>query len=325
MRVLVTGATGAIGPLLITHLLDHGHRVRVLLRHSSLPQYILKNVDVFQGDVSDEVSLLGALDHAEAVFHLAAKLHINAPSPDLYDEYNRINVTGSANVAKAVVENRVKRMVHFSTINVYGPSKPSSALFDESSPLNPQSIYAESKIKAEKAVLDILGHHPSSSVVILRLAAVYGPRMQGNYKTLVKALKYRLFWPIGRGDNRRTLIYIDDLLRGAHLAAVHPNAKSNTYNLTDGRIHTLNQIIEAIAYAVGHRAPRFHIPENSALFISDAADKVLDRLSQPRARFRTLVEKMLEDVAVDGNKICRDLGFTPRVSLKQGWQKAMLG
>jgi len=325
MRVLVTGATGAIGPLLVSHLIEHDHQVRVLQRHNCLPPFIPKKVDVFQGDVRDPASLLGALGHVEAVFHLAAKLHINSPSADLYNEYDQINVTGSANVAKAVVEKRVKRMVHFSTINVYGPSKPSSALFDENSPLNPQSIYAESKIKAEQAVMDILGGHPSSSAVILRLAAVYGPRMQGNYKALVNALKYRLFWPVGTGRNHRTLIYIDDLLRGAHLAAVHPDAKGHIYNLTDGRIHSLNQIIEAVANAMGRRVPRFHIPEGPALFLSGAADKALARLGRPHVRLRTLVEKLLEDVAVDGSRFCRDLGFAPQVSLKQGWQKALLG
>ena len=138
MRVLVTGATGAIGPLLVAHLLDNGHQVRVLLRQSSLPQLISKNVDIAQGDVRDPASLLDALDHVDVVFHLAAKLHINAPSKDQYTAYDQINVAGSANVAKAAVEKGVKRMVHFSTINVYGPSKPSSGLLDENTPLNPQ-------------------------------------------------------------------------------------------------------------------------------------------------------------------------------------------
>jgi len=325
LRVLVTGATGAIGPLLVSHLLDNGHQVRVLLRQKSLPHRISKNVDIAQGDVRDPASLGDALAHAEVVFHLAAKLHINAPAKHLYNEYYQINVAGSANVAKAAVEKGVKRMVHFSTINVYGPSKPSSGLFDENTPFNPQSIYAQTKIEAEQAVLDILGNRPSSSAVILRLAAVYGPRMQGNYKALVKALKYRAFWPIGSGENRRTLIYVDDLMRGVHLAAFHPNAQGNIYNLTDGRIHSLNQIIEAIACAMGRQAPRFHIPEGPALFLSGSADKALACLGKPRARFSTLVQKLLEDVAVDGNKICRELGFTPCVSLKQGWQKAVLG
>ena len=325
MRVLVTGATGAIGPLLVAHLLDNGHQVRVLLRQSSLPQLLSKKVDIAQGDVRDPASLLDALDHIDVVFHLAAKLHINAPSKDLYNEYDQINVAGSANVAKAAVEKRVKRMVHFSTINVYGPSKTSSVLFDETTPVNPQSLYAKTKIEAEHAVLDILGHHPSSSAVILRLAAVFGPRMQGNYKTLVKALKYGFFWPIGTGDNRRTLVYIDDLLRGALLAAVHPNAQGKTYNLTDGQTHTLNQIVEAIACALDRRAPRFHIPESTALFLSAVADKALTCFGEPRERLQTLVEKLLEDVAVDGNKFCRDLVFTPQVSLKQGWQRAVRG
>jgi len=323
MGVLVTGATGTIGPLLVDHLLSNGHFVRVFSRHKTKPLSSHRNLDIIQGDIRDPASLSKAMDQVDVVFHLAAKLHINNPSPELYDEYYQINVQGSANVAKAVVENNVDRLVHFSTINVYGASHKSSELFDEISPYRPQSIYAESKAEAEKAILEIFRNLKSSSMVILRLAAVYGPQMQGNYGLLVKALRNRLFWPIGPCDNRRTLVFIDDLIRGALLAAVHPKAAGEVYNLTDGRTHTLMQIIEAISNAIGRKPPRIHIPENYARFMAATADKALAFGGRSHARLGVLIEKLLEDVAVSGDKMCRDLGFRPQVPLLQGWQRAV--
>lgn len=324
MRALVTGATGTIGPFLVNYLLSKGHQVRILARNSKQPPFFGRNVEHINGDIRDSKCLEDAIHQADIVFHLAAKLHINNPLPHLADEYLQINVEGSANVAKAVAENNVKRMVHFSTINVYGPSC-SLQPFNESSRLNPLTTYAQSKVKAEEAVRDILKRQNPSSVVILRLASVYGPKMQGNYRKLVKAIKYRCFWPIGTGDNRRTLIYIDDLVRGACLASVHPNAAGETYNLTDGCIHTLDEIIQAISLSLGRNAPRFHIPKAPALMFATFADKTFSAIGKPQVNFGLLLQKLMEDVAVNGNKISRDLGFRSRVSLQSGWQKAISG
>jgi UDP-N-acetyl-alpha-D-quinovosamine dehydrogenase len=324
VRALVTGATGTIGPFLVNYLASKGHHVRILLRSSMKPPFLCRNIDYIHGDIRDSKCLAHAIHQADVVFHLAAKLHINNPQSHLADEYQQINIDGSANVAKAVVESNVKRMVHFSTINVYGPSC-SLPPFNENSRVNPLTIYAQTKVKAEKAVRDIFERQKSSSFVILRLASVYGPKMQGNYQKLVKALKYRCFWPIGTGDNRRTLIYIDDLVRGACLASEHPNAAGETYNITDGRIYTLAEIIHAISRSIGRNAPRFHIPKGPALMFAAIADKTFSAIDKPQVNLGLLLQKLLEDVAVNGDKINRDIGFRSRVSLKLGWQKAISG
>ena len=324
MRTLVTGATGTIGPFLINYLASRGHQVRVLSRTSMSPPFLGRNVEHIHGDIRDFKCVAHAIHQADSVFHLAAKLHINNPLPNLSDEYFQINVEGSANVAKDVAENNVKRMVHFSTINVYGPSC-SLQPFNENSRVNPLTLYAQSKVKAEEAVRDILERQKSSSVVILRLASVYGPKMQGNFKKLVKAIKYRCFLPIGTGDNRRTLIYIDDLVRGACLASTHPKAAGETYNLTDGCIHTLDEIIRAISLSIGRNPPRFHIPKTPALMLTAFADKAFSAIGKPQVNLGLLLQKLIEDVAVNGDKINRDIGFRSRVSLQLGWQKAISG
>jgi nucleoside-diphosphate-sugar epimerase len=322
MRALVTGATGMIGPALVNRLLAEGWNVRILVRRSFDPEFFAAPVERLNGDVADAHSLRPAMEGIDVVFHLAAKLHLNNPSPNQSQEYRRINVDGAMNVAVTAVDVGIKRMVHFSTVSVYGPSY-GLAPYTETSPLNPQSLYAETKMQSEAGILNIFKGNPRSSAVVLRLAAVYGPRLQGNYRTLVKALQHGFFCPVGNGQNRRTMIYIDDLVRAAILAAEHPKAAGMVFNITDGEIHTLNEVLKAIACALGKTPPRFHFPSEPMQAFSAIVDRFTNSLRLPAPKLRLLVDKMMEDVAVSGDKFCRQLSFHPRYDIKHGWQAAL--
>jgi len=322
MRALVTGATGMIGPALVDRLLLEKWGVRILARHAFDPALFAGPVERFSGDIVNFESLRPAMDGVDVVFHLAAKLHLNNPSPKLAQEYRRINVDGAMNVARAALDAGVRRMVHFSSISVYGPSY-GAAPFVETSALNPQSLYAETKIQSEEGIRKIFQGSPRSSSVILRLAAVYGPRLQGNYRTLVKAIRHGLFLPIGDGQNRRTMIYIDDLVQAAILAAIHPGAAGATFNVTDGMIHSLNEVVAAIAHALEKTPPRLHLPGRPVQKMTDLADRLSEILHLPASKLRPLVDKIMEDVAARGDALCRQLAFHPRYDLKGGWQAAL--
>jgi UDP-glucose 4-epimerase len=216
-------------------------------------------------------------------------------------------------------------MVHFSTISVYGPSF-GRLPFTEVSPLNPQSLYAETKQQSEEGIRKIFQDGPrSSSFVILRLAAVYGPRLQGNYRTLVKALRLGLFWPIGSGRNRRTMIFIDDLVRAALAAAQHPKAAGQVFNVTDGQIHTFNDVLTAMAGAMGKSPPSLFLPYKPMRTISVVTDQLTQTLRLPVPRLGPLVDKMIEDVAASGEKLMCDLSFYPQCDLGNGWKMALSG
>lgn len=322
MRALVTGATGMIGPALVNQLLKDAWEVRILVRRSYDPSLFIGAVECVLGDIRDIQSLRAALKGIDVVFHLAAKLHINDPSSKQSEEYHRVNVDGALNVAQAAIEAKVKRMVHFSTIGVYGPSFGIEP-YQETSPLNPHSLYAQSKIRSEEGILKLFHGHKLSSAVILRLSAVYGPRLQGNYHTLVKALQRGLFWPVGNGQNRRTMIYIDDLVRAVIIAAKHPKAGGTIFNVTDGKLHTLNDVLNAITCALGKKPPGFHLPGRPVQAFSTLVDHFTKSLRLPAPNLRLLVDKMMEDVAVSGEKFCRDLSFIPKYDLEKGWQAAL--
>lgn len=312
---LVTGATGAIGPLLVNQLLQHGYHVRVLARNAPATGFFPSEVTVVRGMLSDRLAVQTALEGVGTVFHLAAMLHINDPRPELCQEYSRVNVEGTRSlVALAAMEGR--RLIFFSTINVYGPSQMGQVL-DESSPLQPESWYAETKAQAEEIVL------AGTSAVVLRLAAVYGPRMKGNYLRLLQALERGRFVPIGSGHNRRTLVQIGDVCSAALLAAAHPGAVGQVYNVTDGQVYTLREIIDTICLVLRRRSPRLYLPAPPIRLAAGLLEDGFRLLGRQAPIGRSTVQKLLEDVAVSGAKLQRELGFLPQYDLVGGWRETV--
>ncbi|MBN2217090.1 MAG: NAD-dependent epimerase/dehydratase family protein [Pirellulales bacterium] len=310
--VLVTGGTGAIGPTVVHRLVDAGCRVRLLVWGEMPPAGVLPDdVVLFPGEINDRDSLREALKEVNVVFHLAAKLHINNPDPSLRQEYWRVNVDGTRCLAETAADAGVGRLVHFSTINVYGPSTFPN-VFDETSPTNCDSWYAESKLESERIVLDRL------PATVLRMAAIYGPRMKGNYVRLLTALKAGRYLPIGSGANRRTLVHQEDVAEAAIVASNHSQAIGQIYNVSDGQIHTLDEIVTAMCLALGRRAPRIRLPVVPVKACASLADYGFRCLGR-RPFARSAVEKLLEDMAVDASKIQTQLGYRPHYDLQKGW------
>ena len=227
---LVTGASGAVGPALVARLLQEGYRVRVLSR-GRRPAAWPEAVEARHGDVVDRVAVAGAVAGVDLVFHLAGLLHVTRPTPALTREYERVNVEGARVVAEESTRAGVSRLVLFSTIAVYGPTGPDGA--DEDTPPRPDSPYAQTKLRAEEAVRRLDGTAELRTSV-LRLAAVYGPRVTGNYARLARAIESGWFVPVGEGLNRRTLVHEADVAEAALLAARSPQAAGRLYNVSDG-------------------------------------------------------------------------------------------
>ena len=318
--VLVTGGTGAIGPRVVGLLRESGYRVRVLVR-SPAPDLLPADVELLAGDVSDPTRVDTAMRGVSIVVHLAAMLHADQDALPADSDVERVNCGGTENVVAAARRHGVERVVHFSSISVYGTTRGVAA--DESSPVEPANTYARTKLAAENTVLCAVRLDGQPLGTVLRLAAVYGSRVKGNYRRLVVALDRGRFIPIGPGTNRRTVIYDRDAARAALLAATHPAAAGGLYNASDGHPRQMREIIECVCQALGRRPPSFAIPvavaRGSAAVVERAA-----RLAGARAPLRmSSVDKYLEDLAVDSGRIQAELGFVPKYDLAQGWTEAV--
>jgi len=307
---LVTGATGAIGPSVVDALAGT-FQVRTLTRRPPPPGLFRVAVAALEGDVSDVATVRRAAEGARAIVHLAALLHVVDPPHSMRAEYERVNVGGTAAVMDAAKTEGVSRVVLLSTIAVYG-NQP-QVLLNEDSPTHPDTFYGETKLQAEHVALAARGDDGRRLSTVLRSAAVYGPSVKGNYQRLVRALARHRFVPIGPGDNRRTLVHEQDLAAATVLAAEHSAAAGRIYNVSDGHVHALRDIIAAMCAALGRRAPRWHAPVGPAR-VALRVGSVIDR------RLPAMLNKYLEDVAVDGSRIQDELGFRPATVLLEGWR-----
>jgi UDP-glucose 4-epimerase len=269
----------------------------------------------------------------DAVVHMAALLHIVNPPPELREKYERVNIGGTATVVEAAIKAHVKRVILFSTIAVYGPSD--GCVLNEMSPTHPDTFYAQTKCTAEQIVLNARGADGQPLGTVLRLGAVYGSRIKGNYERLMRALAVgkwgtRLrhvphfpFIPVGNGRNRRTLVYDKDVGHAAALAVSHPAAAGRVFNVTDGEFHTLNEIIESICSALGHKPPQFSLPVGPTRILIGLIEKGSHAIGLKPPVTKAIIDKYTEDIAVDGSLIQKELGFVPQYDLNAGWEETI--
>lgn len=314
--VLVTGATGAIGPSLVNRLLDKGYTVRTYGLNHPAPKLFNKSVEHFIGDINDPQQLSRALIGTETVFHLAAKLHIENPDPSLTPLYHQINVNGSRLVAEQAAKASVRRLIYFSTVKVYGAQE--NCPIAETHPTTPQTLYARTKLEGERVVSEVSG----LETTILRLAAIYGPRLKGQWHRLVHAIGHGWFLPIGNLQNRRSLTYVEDVAQATVLVSEHAGAIGRTFNLVGYESPSMREIIEAIYHAFGKHIPKISVPGWLALVGASFADYGLHAVGKRSPITQESIQQFLRDEVYLGTAL-RDLGFEANTTLADSWKEAI--
>lgn len=319
--VLVTGATGAVGPCVVDALQHAGHQVRTFSSRAPELGLAPHPHEARIGDITDPSAVRSAMEGIDAVIHMAALLHVVNPPPGLSQNYEQVNVGGTGTVIEAAIQGGVRRVVFFSTIAVYGGS--SGRPLTEESLTQPETLYARTKLAAERIVLDAKRVDGQSIGTVLRFATIYGPRLKGNYRRLLHSLARGRFVPIGDGRNRRTMIYDKDAAQAAVLAARSPEAAGRIYNVSDGDFHTLNEIITAMCRALGRTPPRLHMPLGPVQCVAGILDAIARFGGRGSSPSRAALDKYLEDLVVIAERIRKELGFLPEFNLAAGWRETV--
>jgi nucleoside-diphosphate-sugar epimerase len=246
----------------------------------------------------------------DVVYHIAAAYR-EAQFPDSY--YFDVNVGGTALVLKFAEQERVRRVVHCSTVGVHGEIHSIPA--DENAPLNPGDAYQESKLEAERIAQQAFASGLQG--VVFRPVGIYGPgdkRFLKLFRT-VHSGQFRMF---GDGDVLYHLTYIDDLIDGILLCGERAEAAGNLYILAGPRYTTLKELIALVAQAVESPRPTGHLPLwplLTAAAVCEAACRPL-RIDPPLHRRRC--DFFTKNRAFSIDKARRELGFEPRVDLVEG-------
>lgn len=315
MKVLITGSSGFIGSRLAATCQELGHSVIATAQENTEIEKVRNGwlrqagVDVRLINLNDPAALGESLQGCDAVFHLAAAQH-EANVPDQY--FRDVNVEGTRTLLQASVDAGVGRFVHGSTIGVYGSALAGE--LDETSPTEPDNIYAVTKLEGEGVVREFGKQIPVS---IIRISETYGP---GDLRLLklFRAIKKRSFFVIGSGRNIHQLIYVDDLVRGMLAAAEKPSAVGTEIVLAGSERLTTAQMCDYVAKAVGTPLPKLRVP----LWPFNIAAIVLEGVCRPLGIQPPLHKRRLDffrkSFFFDIGKAAERLDFTPAVSFEEG-------
>jgi len=311
---LVTGATGLVGSHLVERLLEHGDRVRALVRPTSETDFLKeREIELFYGDLGDRAGLRRAIEGIEIVYHCAAR----PPLGGTYQEFFRDNVAGTENVLEAALQEGVERFVHVSTVDVYGYDHHDGA--DERTPLRPDGLYSRSKIEAERIAMRYYEKY-GLPITILRPCLIYGPRDRHLLPTVLRLISQRRVPLIAGGRALLDLVYTGDVAEALMLAAAKREAIGQAYNITDGARRTLREILETFAQAWG-RTPRYlHLPYSLSFAVAAIASGLsylLKFSTLPILRWE-VIKAMGHHRHFDISKAMRELGYRPQVPLEEG-------
>lgn len=255
VKVLVTGATGFTGRVLTRRLVEAGADVRVIARpESTRGDLATLPIRWVTGQVYDEATVRQATDGVEIVFHLATTYrHAGARE----DENRRVHITSTQLLARAVTEQpRFKRFVHMSTIGVHGDI--SHGVANEDSPFRPGDIYQATKAEAERWIKNYATDQ-GLPLTILRPCGIYGPGEERFFKLFRMANRRTLFL-LGKPGHGIHLIHVEDLVRMAMVAALHPAALNETFICGTPSNISLERMAELIAGALGHSIRVIRLP-----------------------------------------------------------------
>ena len=251
MKILVTGGAGFIGSHIVRTLLERGDSVRVLDNFSTGKRENLAGLDVeiVEADLRDASRVTQACRDVSIIFHEAAFVSVPQSMQEPTDCFD-VNVTGTAALFEAARKAGVRRAVFATSAAVYGDSDDYP--LSEATPLRPLSPYA-----ASKRVDEIYGQLYTTSfgleVVALRYFNVYGPRQRpdSQYAAAVPIFIRRLLdgKPItiyGDGGQTRDLIYVADVVRANLVAAEHPAAPGQIFNICTGVETRINDLVEVL-------------------------------------------------------------------------------
>jgi nucleoside-diphosphate-sugar epimerase len=313
LSVLVTGANGFVGSAIALLCQQQSMRVsatgRTSVNAENLPNY-------FTADVTAPDSLAGAMKGVDAVVHAAGLAHQFDKGRDDASRFMSINASGAEHVARTAREAGVRHFILISSVSVYGAHEESAC--DEETPCRPQDAYAQSKHEAERRAIEIF-KETNTCLTILRLATVYGEGDRGNILRLIRTIDRGRFIWIGRGENRKSLIHVEDAARACTAVLLSPCEGIHVYNVS-APAQKMHEIVGGIAAALGRKAHGLHIPPRAAL----AAASFLKSVSLSHAKFsgvKATIEKWLADDVYDARKFEERFDFKSQVNFKEGIER----
>jgi nucleoside-diphosphate-sugar epimerase len=316
MKVLVTGAPGWLGDNIVSEFIKKGNKVRCLvlprLDSSKLKKW---GAELVPGDVTKKETLKKAVQGVDIVIHAAGIIH-----PKKIKELYQVNYQGTKNVIDAAIEAKVKRFILISSNSPMGCNKRRDVLMKEDDPYNPYKNYGKSKMLAEKYVNQKFKEGKIETVV-LRLCWFYGPNQPARQSKFFKMIKKGNPIVFGDGKNWRSMSYVENSVQGIYLAATKKDAAGQTYWIADEKPYQTIEIYKAIADLLGVELKPRHVPA-----LASSVCEMFDDIFQAMGMYQQEIHvggEMDKDIACSIQKAKKELGYSPKVSLKEGMKRSI--
>jgi nucleoside-diphosphate-sugar epimerase len=309
LRVLVTGASGFIGSRLVGALRAQGMGVRGTYCRNRPDTPGVEWCPVPQLDLPAQWPAL--LAQTDAVVHLAALVHRGRKSArQRWGEFERVNVAGTRVLARACRDAGVRRVVFMSSISIYGRG---TQRIDESAPLAPQDDYGRSKLLAEQALEAELSNGPTDWC-ILRPPLVYGRGCPGNLPRLQRLVASGLPLPFGAVRNRRSFMFVDNLIDAVMTVLRFPGDIRAAYVLSDGSDFATPQLLRALAAGSGRPLRLLSVPVRWLRALGRAGDLAARTLRIHAVPGSYTIDSLVGSLCVDSARFAEALGWRPPLS-----------
>ncbi|MBO9497508.1 SDR family oxidoreductase, partial [Thalassotalea sp. G20_0] len=256
--------------------------------------------------INDTTNWSVALRGIDIIIHLAARAHIMGDeAADPLSEYRLVNVAGTLNLARQAAAAGVKRFIFVSSIKVNGETTSGLQPFTESLTCEVHDPYGMSKKEAEDG-LRIIAAETGMEVVIIRPPLVYGAGVKANFLNLMKLADTPIPLPFGAINNKRSMVYVGNLVDFIIQCIDHPSAANQTFLVCDGEDLSLRSLLDMIRASLG-RPPRL-VPIPAFLF----------QIAGSIAGKREVVDRLVGNLQIDSSKARNLLNWVPTFTVQQG-------
>ncbi|MGH8592382.1 MAG: NAD-dependent epimerase/dehydratase family protein [Gammaproteobacteria bacterium] len=311
-RIVVTGATGFIGSALVRRLSAQGVEVVGVTRQRAPAGDQAVRSWLTVEAIGPHTQWAGRLENVDVVVHLAAIAHL-APehSSEALAHYREVNVYGTERLARCAAASGVKRFIFLSTVKIHGEETGRGPAgqwqsFKENDQANPQDAYAISKWEAEQT-LEKTRAETGMDTVILRPPLVYGPGVGANFLRLLKLVYRGMPTPLRAVRNRRSLIYVENLVDALIACISFPIPINNTFLVSDA-VASTPDLIRSIGKALRRPVFLFSLPAVLLRAIALVSGK------------KAIMDRLLGSLVVDCSLIQKQLGWSAHWSVDQGLQ-----
>jgi len=309
INLLITGATGFVGRELVRSLLlTKKFNIQITKRSNKI--YFNEDVTEFNfGNLENFVDKKNILNNIDIIIHLAGRAHqVRNKKKDYFEKYQKANQDSISNLANLASKSGVKKFIFLSSLKVNGENNSIQHPFVESNQANPLDYYSKSKYEGELSLINTC-KNSNMKYIIVRAPLIYGPALKGNLKILEILLKKNIPMPFGLIDNKRSLLFIENLINFIRICIESNLSDNNTFLISDDQDLSIFELIKIMKNILKSKSIIIPIPKIILKIIFYLLNK------------ESLNNKLLESLTLDCAKAKKILSWKPDSDIKNNLRK----